>query len=100
MVIGCLLIFGLQDNVVEWIDIDTVAEILNNELLRSAVYIVIGAGGLVFLMAVCGCLGAILSSKCLLGLVSTSKKILLTFNHRFNPADSNTLSSIGVGVCK
>ncbi|XP_072047588.1 tetraspanin-18B-like [Amphiura filiformis] len=68
VVIGCLFIFGLQDDVVEWIDIDTVAAILDNELLRSAVYIVIGAGGLVFLIAVCGCLGAILSSKCLLAL--------------------------------
>lgn len=68
VVIGCLFIFGLEDNVIEWIKIDTIAEVLQNEFLRSAVYLVIAAGGMVFLIAVCGCLGAIMGSKCLLGL--------------------------------
>ena len=64
---GCLIHFGLDD----WIPIEEVAAVLDNEFLRSATYMIIGAGALVFLIAICGCLGAILENRCLLVLVST-----------------------------
>ena len=64
---GCLIHFGLND----WIPIEEVAAVLDNEFLRSATYMIIGAGALVFLIAICGCLGAILENRCLLVLVST-----------------------------
>ena len=67
IVTGCLIHFGLAN----WIPIQEVAAVLQNEFLRSAVYMIIGAGALVFLIAICGCLGAILENRCLLVLVST-----------------------------
>ncbi|XP_038052509.1 tetraspanin-18-like [Patiria miniata] len=59
---GLLIKFGAVD----FIPIDDVANLLNSQLLRSAVYIIIAAGGFVFLVAVCGCFGALCESKCLL----------------------------------
>lgn len=59
---GLLIKFGVTD----WVPIDEVASLLNSQLLRSAVYIIIAAGGFVFLVSVIGCLGALCESKCLL----------------------------------
>ncbi|XP_022082720.1 CD151 antigen-like [Acanthaster planci] len=59
---GLLIKFGVTD----WIPIDEIANLLNSELLRSATYIIIAAGAFVFLVAVCGCFGALCENKCLL----------------------------------
>ncbi len=59
---GLVIKFGVSD----WIPIDEVAALLDSQLLRSAVYIIIAAGGFVFLVSVCGCLGALCENKCLL----------------------------------
>ena len=64
---GLLIKFGVTD----WVPIDEIANLLNSQLLRSAVYIIIAAGGFVFLVAICGCLGALLENKCLWVLVRT-----------------------------
>lgn len=62
IVTGCLIHFGLAN----WIPINEVAAVLQNEFLRSATYMIIGAGALVFLIAICGCLGAVMENRCLL----------------------------------
>ena len=63
---GLIIKFGISD----WIPIDEIAALLDSQLLRSAVYMIIAAGGFVFLVSVCGCLGAMCENKCLLVLVS------------------------------
>ncbi|XP_033645923.1 tetraspanin-18-like [Asterias rubens] len=59
---GLIIKFGISD----WIPIDEIAALLDSQLLRSAVYMIIAAGGFVFLVSVCGCLGAMCENKCLL----------------------------------
>ncbi|XP_071955143.1 tetraspanin-18-like [Antedon mediterranea] len=62
LALGLILYFGIED----WVPIEDLAMLLDNDLLRSSSYILIAAGGLVFLLAFCGCCGAIMESKCLL----------------------------------
>ncbi|XP_033127981.1 tetraspanin-18-like, partial [Anneissia japonica] len=62
LALGIILYFGIE----KWVPIEDLAMILDNDLLRSSAFILIGAGALVFLLAFCGCCGAIMESKCLL----------------------------------
>jgi hypothetical protein len=59
---GLLIKFGLT----EWVPIDDLASLLDSQLLRSATYIIIAAGGFVFLVSILGCLGAMCENKCIL----------------------------------
>ncbi|XP_033121902.1 tetraspanin-18-like [Anneissia japonica] len=64
LALAIILHFGLHS----WIPVDDVATLGNNndELLEYSAYILIGAGAIIFLMAFCGCCGALTECRYLL----------------------------------
>jgi hypothetical protein len=55
-----------------WIRIDKNMSdpLLGSAMYQIAGYVMIGTGGLIFIMGFCGCCGALKENKCLLGTVS------------------------------
>ena len=58
------------------VDVTKVTAILGSDLYKAGVYLLLAGGSVTILVSFCGCLGACIENRCLLGVVSYQNNLL------------------------